>query len=651
MISIKSIYLSLIFIVLVAAASADVVFFRGNFSYSLALIYILLLSLLPYTLHDVKMEKTGAVSGALLLTSFALIAAGQYVFSFHNTALVGAGSGLFAAGLALVVIRRRVIPPESIIKTGAGDSRIFEMAGLGVILAAALFLRLYRIDSIPPGVWFDEAQNGNEVINILKGAPLQVFIPRLTMMPAMYFYIASFFSSILGPDIFSLRLVSTITGVLSIAAFYFFVRAALKDVKLALAGAAMLAFSRWHITFSRVAFLGMLTLLLEIICFYFYLKAISGKSWIAGVISGAAMGLSLYTFSGADFIPPVAALHCIYLLCSRGKDFARNNGKKIALIFITAAVIASPLLIYAAKNPEIFTKRFQDLSIMNEIKEQKSFMPVVNSVETHLLMFNYEGDYNGRHNLYKKPMLDFITGALLAAGLFIALADVSYIFYIIWFFVMLAAGIFTISIEAPQAYRIIGIVPCVYMLSLIAVKEALNVLRRVNPSRVLAGIFVSAFVLCGGVINIYQYFVLYPGEKATYLSFSPEANAIAAFTGQNSSDYIIYASEGSKLYGFYPWEQKVICDFINYGKPGYIYMTDDNAVGRGAIAGKKGIIAILRGGDNAEEKELKLEYPLAEKKEFRNRITGEVMFICYYIKSEMLRPKKYNSRPMLFYMR
>jgi 4-amino-4-deoxy-L-arabinose transferase-like glycosyltransferase len=586
-----------------------------------------------------------------LLLSLTSIAAGQFIFSFYNGQILWAGACFMALGLAFIMIRRIKTTPIPGDKGDVKNSRVFEITALSLILAFALFLRLYRSSSIPPGVWYDEAQNGIESMAIARGAPLQVFIPRMTMMPAMYFYIASFFTSLIGPDIFALRLVSVVAGVLSVAAFYFFARFALKDVKLALAGAAMLAMSSWHITFSRVAFLGMLTLLLEVVCFYFYFKAISRRSLLSGVIAGAAMGLSLYTFSGADFIPIVVALHCLYLLFAKGKDISVRDRRNMAVIFIAAAVVAAPLLVYAIENTGLFTKRIQDVSIVNEIKAQKSLMPLINSAKTHLLMFNYEGDYNGRHNLYKKPMLDFVTGVLLAAGLFIAAADGAYVFYLIWFLVMLGAGVTTISIEAPQAYRIIAIVPCVYMLVLVVIKEITRVLKQLNPSKILAWILIGTVVLCAGALDIYRYFVLYPADKATYLSFSPEANAIAGFIGENRGDNVIYTSEGSNLYGFFPWEQKVICDFLNYGKDGNIYMTEDNLVDSSALAGKKGIIALLRNNDRDEEAAINREYPAAAKKVFRNRVTDEVMFICYYIDASMLKRKTDPSKPMIFYTR
>jgi 4-amino-4-deoxy-L-arabinose transferase-like glycosyltransferase len=651
MIKIKSIYLSLALALAIIISSADMLFFRGGFSLGLVMVYIILLSLAPYTLHDIKIEKKEWASAYLFIAAVAAVSAAGYLFSFHDSRLLPYGIILMAAGLALIIIRAVSTHPAEAENDGLNMGRWREIAWLFVILALAFDIRIYRHDSIPPGVWFDEAQNGLETMAIIKGTPFQVFIPRLTMMPAMYFYIASFFTSILGANIFAIRLVSVIAGVLSVAAFYFFIRAVFKDVRLALAGAAMLAMSRWHITFSRVAFLGILTVLLELGCFYFYYKTLSKKSPLYALITGLVMGLSFYSFSAANFIPVILAVHSGILIIRRGRNFFRENLKNIALIFGVALVAATPLLTYALRNPEMFSRRMNEVSIMNEIKTEKSISPLVNSLKEHLLMFNYEGDYNGRHNLYKKPMVDFIAGALLAAGVFLTLAGSADIFYLIWFAAMLSAGILTLSIEAPQAYRTIAVIPCVYIFVLIALKEALRALKVINPSKILSTIFIIAVVSCAGAVNIYQYFVLYPAEKATYLSFSPEANAIAEFTKKNSGDYLIYSSTGKELYGFYPFEQKVICDFVNYGRDGYMYMTDDNMVDKKLLAGKKGIIALIRANDAVEKYLINKMYPAAVKKEFRNRVTDEVMFVCYYIDASMLKNKTDASKPMIFYTR
>lgn len=641
MVKIKSIYFSAALIVLILIASFDVIFMKGAAGYNLLLIYAVIMSLAGYALHDSKMEKKHILGALFLLLSFILVSVVQYIFSFHRISVIGLAV-LFLAAACICVFFVKFYIPDSV-KIMESKFALTEVIILVLILLLALFLRLYKSGVIPPGIWFDEAQNGNEVLRILHGNPLEVFIPRLTMMPAMYFYIAAFFTEIFGVNIEALRLVSVITGVLSIAAFYYLCRYIFKDKTLALAGAFLMATSRWHITFSRVAFLGMLTLLLAIICFYFYLKAINEGGKINAVLSGLAMGMALYTYSGANFIPIVVVLHILFSLF----DYKAINIKRNITLGITAlavaAVIASPLALYAVHNPEVFSKRFNDLSIANDIKKENSVMPLLKSIQVHLLMFNFEGDYNGRHNLYKKPMLDMITGVLLIGGFLVSIASPGSLVYFIWFFVMLSAGIMTISIEAPQSYRIIGILPVIYIFMLFLLDKIRAVLYRINKKSSYFIIFICVILSASASLNIYQYFVLYPEEKATYMSFSPEANAISRFVRENSKEYCIYISPADNMYGFFKWEQRLICDFANLGGSGFEYLNNDNMIKKERLKNKKGLVLILRPSDTGLIKDTFKQFPKAVKKEFTNRFTDEIMFICYYIEKEQLN----NEGPII----
>ncbi len=622
---------------MVALASFDVLFMRGAAGYGLISVYAVILSLSGYAMHDARMEKRYA-SGAMFLALCVMLAcAAQYVFSFHYIPALWIALLFLAAALVSSFISAPNLPSGGVLKE---VKFTFMEAGLfSAVLLFALFIRLYNAGNIPPGIWFDEAQNGNEVIRILSGNLPGIFIPRLTMMPAMFFYIAAFFTRIFGVNIEALRLVSVVTGVMSIAAFYFLCRHIFKDIPLALAGAFMLATSRWHITFSRVAFLGMLSLLLAINCFYYYLKAISSGRRSHAVLSGISMGLALYTFSGANFIPIIITAHLLISLLRPGDPFYKRRLSAGILALVIAAVIAAPLAVYAVKNPDIFSKRFKDLTIANDIANEKSLMPLLKSAQIHLLMFNYEGDYNGRHNLYKKPMLDMVTGALFMAGFLAAAAGKGNMFYFLWFFIMLSAGIATISIEAPQAYRIIGILPAVYIFILLLLKKARDVLSLINRSTTPFFIFLCVTLFSAAGLNIYQYFVLYPRENATYMSFSPEANAIAGFIRDNSADYLVLVTKADNMYGFFPWEQKLISDFVNYQGPPYDYLKNDNTVSEAVLGRRKGVVLLLRPSDTVMIAQAQKEYPKAVKKEFHNRVTDEIMFVCYYIEKDMIKKK------------
>jgi 4-amino-4-deoxy-L-arabinose transferase-like glycosyltransferase len=575
------------------------------------------------------MEKKRASGELLLMLSLVAAAAAQCMFGFHYAPFIWMALFFLAANFALIYTSNSYTPdgkaPESLKFT------VIEGILFALIIVLAVFLRLYKSGEIPPGIWFDEAQNGNEVIRILNGIRFEVFIPRATQMPAMYFDIAAFFTRIFGVNVGALRDVSVFAGTLSIAAFYFLCRHIFGDRAVALSGAFLLATSRWHMTFSRLAFLGMLTLLLMIICFYFYLKAVSRGNRGFAVVSGVSMGLALYTFSAANFIPIIIVFHMLSLPFAPKDIYLKKRIIAGMTTLVVAAIIALPLILYAVNDYAAFSQRMNNLTITNETQKAHSVTPLLDSVKKHLLMFNFEGDNNGRHNISGKPMLDVVTGALFAAGFLAALAGRGNVFYFLWFFIMLCAGIMTVSTEAPQAYRTIGIVPVIYVFVLYILKKIGDNIYHVNKTSKIFIVFLCVLLSSAASVNIYQYFIVYPKASSTYLSFSPEATAMAQFIRGNSGDYLIYVSPANRMFGFFPWEQKAMCDFVNYGGPVFEYMNGYNGPDETKMKGKKGVIIILRPSDADIITAVDKEYPGASCEKFPNRITGEIMFECYYI--------------------
>jgi len=618
------------FFALVVISVTAVILFGESIRYSGFLLYLVLLPLFFFTERDVKLDKRDFIYMILFVLVMALLSAGQYFFSLSNLiylkhALIFVKS---AAALYIFSIFARKKhdnePAEFYIKG--------ETIGVALLFVFSLVLRIYRINEIPTGVWFDEAQNGNELINMVGSNSLPVFIPRITQMPALFFYFADFLTKIFGMNIFSLRLVSILLGTFNVMAFYFLARHIFKDYRIALAASIMLAASEWHMDFSRVAFLGMQTVFLETVFFYFYLKMTEDEKIINPVMAGITMGINLYTFSAAYFVPFIVALYSIVLLFKNFKSFMKIYLINILLTVIIAFVVALPLLNYAKNNLNDFTQRARDVSISNDLKKSNNLLPLISNIEKHFLMFNYEGDYNGRHNLSKAPMLDNISGVLLVAGFLAAVFNPEYYLYLLWFLVMLLPGIMTNSIEAPQAYRTIAIIPAVYLLIAIAFSQIKNMLLKINKNTLYLSFLFFAVAFSAATLNIYRYFFVYAHSNSTYISFSPEATEISQCINDNYEKYYVMVSPANNMYPFYSEEQVIVSAFLTYGKGTFTTLGPHiKDVNKNELIGKKGILFIIRPTDTELEQEINKEYPDAVKEEHKNPYTGDVNFICFYV--------------------
>src|SRR5512144_1705060 len=88
---------------------------------------------------------------------------------------------------------------------------------IGVVLLAT-FLRLYRLDQLPPGLHYDEAFNATEAQRVLAGVERPLYFRGDLTEEPMAIYIASLSFGILGASSWSLRLVSAFAGILTVAA-------------------------------------------------------------------------------------------------------------------------------------------------------------------------------------------------------------------------------------------------------------------------------------------------------------------------------------------------------------------------------------------------------------------------------------------------
>ena len=641
---------SLLFIAALAGFLIHPVFFASSIPWEAAFLAACCLPLGLYASFSLKTDGKKAAALALFFAGLVFLSWGQYVFSFFIQKLKPQAVLLMLCGMALFACAVYLITDE-VLKSASknpGRAAAWEIWAVSALFVFALAIRFAYLGTLPAGVWFDEAQNGNEVRAILEGKLPGVFITRFTQMPAMFFYLAAPFAHIFGADISGIRAVSALLGALSIPAFYFLLRLIFKDPATALAGALLLCCSRWHITFSRVAFLGMQTLLLEIIFLYLYLKAMEKGSKIAAAAGGVTLGLLAYTFSAAYFVFIFTALHLAYSAVKGLPDFLRKKALTAAVMAGSAFIVCLPILSYAAANKEDFSRRARDVSVMNDIKREKSAAPLFKNIKAYLLMFNFEGDYNGRHNLYKKPMLDNASGIMLAAGAAAALVLAPLGFFAVLLLVMLSAGIATITIEAPQAYRVIGVIPAVYVLITGALFVSGRVLSALSGKRLYYFILIGVFSVSVSAVNLYNYFGLYPKDRAAYMSFSPEANEIASLIMKEGGRYYSLISRAHGLYGFHGWEQTIILRFKLKKDYEYAFMTDNTAVGRGSLAEKEGLLVITRPVEAALNDILGRNYPRARKEEHYHKTDSHVSFYAWYIDKADVLTEGRGQKPVIY---
>ena len=156
----------------------------------------------------------------------------------------------------------------------------------------------------------------------------------------------------------------------------------------------------------------------------------------------------------------------------RRHDFIRSAWRGLLLFSLGVFIASVPVSRFAIFQPEVFFDRMRVTSIFEGKTTEEGWTAVAQTTREHLLMFNYQGDRNGRHNLPGEPMLDPITGTLLVLGVALRLWRIrqpgSWLL-LAWLILMLAPGIFSLDFESPQSLRAIGSLPAAYLLAAVPI--------------------------------------------------------------------------------------------------------------------------------------------------------------------------------------
>ena len=485
-----------------------------------------------------------------------------------------------------------------------------ELGGVALLMVLAIFLRIYRLNQMPPGIFVDETNAALDALRIMEGRPDSIFGTGWFETPTLYaFYLVALFK-FLGTTFVALKAASLIPAILTVAAMYPLARL-LFGIPTAFAATFVLAVSRWHITMSRWGWNEVAPLLFMILALYFLLRAVRDKRASDYALGGLFLGLSHYTYLSSRLVLLTVLLYLLYrVVFERG--FLRRQWRGLIIFFVLYLAVISPLLVTYVRNPFTFSNRSSQVSILNDMQaaylaqqtpapkivgqamralgqpKEISLLPLQESIIRHLEMFHAAGDRNPRHNLPGAPMVDPVTGSLLILALGFALFQVfrpnpapdgpgdvvtgvsgghRYALLLLWLLVPLLGGILTRLDEAPQAYRTLASVGAVALLagdaSVRSVRVFNSLLRReAGETRWIVWIPAGAMALLllwGATINYRLYFDVQAKDGRVWQAFSPIETTVASEVAAQMDDHNIYLSP--RLYHFSP------LTFLTYHSP------------------------------------------------------------------------------------
>lgn len=429
-----------------------------------------------------------------------------------------------------------------------------------LVLGLAMFMRLYNFTSQPFGIWYDEAEAGLEARHMLQEPAYRpVFYPPINVSGH---FLAIYAAALnwLGDSVHSIRLVSVLFGLGGVLAAYLFGRE-LYGPRFGLILAFLLAVARWHVNFSRIAMTGVDAPFFEFLSLYFLTRLLRRGHLRDALWAGLSVGGGLLFYT-AFRLYLVALFLFVILACLLGlthpgwrdwwaatlhrRNWAGHLGR-IVFIVVAAWLVVMPIVKFALSESDAFFYRTNQISIFTRRDQPDIVRALWDSTQKHLLMFNYQGDNNGRHNLPGEPMLDPAMAVLAVLGLGLALARPRHpanLFFLLLFPLALAGGIFSVDFEAPQSLRSIAVLPAVVYfagLALVALGQEAEKALRPLP-RLWLAIPAAALLSLILVFNAYTYFVRQARDFASWNAFSAPETLVGRKMAQLGPDTLYYLS-------------------------------------------------------------------------------------------------------------
>ncbi len=500
---------------------------------------------------------------ALLLTSWIVLRLWPDYHTWQGTPLPWlVALGLMLAGAWLLDAVGRASPRAATALTLWPDTqrnRWLEAGAFALIFALAIFLRTYRIDSIPPGIYVDETNGGLDAVHIIEGRLESPFGTGWNDTPTGYFYYMAAIFKLLGATWAGLKIASLIPAILTVPAVYLLGRL-LFGPSAGLAAMLLMAVSRWHLSMSRWGWNETAPPLFQVLATFFLIRGLRDRRALDYALSGLLIGLSMYTYLSSRLAAATLVLYILYWLWSDPAGWRaalRRSWLGLAILLMAALVAVAPIGVTYLKNRTSFNNRAWELSVFRDIREQNSVKPLSDNVGDVLKFFHQTGDHQGQHNLPGEPMTDPITGLLFVLGLayaILAWRDQRRGLLLLWLVLGMAGSFLGSRQESPEAYRSIIALPAVVLMAADALDRIGRATYRMLRDQPLAlarprlpGLAAGGFVIAALVGAALWESSVYFGRQASSIEvsrgFNPTENNVAQETiAALGNDTTVYLS-------------------------------------------------------------------------------------------------------------
>ena len=385
---------------------------------------------------------------------------------------------------------------------------------LAAVTLLAAGVRFWRLTTLPPGYWYDEAHKSLVALEIARGEQAPLYVTDHQGIEAGFFWLLAGWFRLFGAGFFGARMLSATLGTLTVPLTYWSVHELYRSLprarSLALLAAAWLSVLLWHVHWSRTGYETILVPLFAVALLGAMAWAWRRRTLAAFALVGVVLGLSQYTNPGARLLV-VQALVTFFLI---GRASWRERLTFGTTFAAAALLVYLPLGVFFWRNPQWFFNRITFTSA----GARAGGLPILlaNAAKT-LWSLNVRGDVMARHNLSLRPALDPVASLCMLAG-----AAALWQWRAHWrahAALLTALGLslapMVFSDGAPGFGRTLGATP---FLAALPALGLLWVISRV-PRAAWAAALVVALLGLSAAFNLYDYFERYPRQPGLFDAF------------------------------------------------------------------------------------------------------------------------------------
>lgn len=431
-----------------------------------------------------------------------------------------------------------------------------------LILVLSLFLRVWRLDKVPPSLNWDEVSIGYNAYSILKTGkdewgkklPLHFRAFGEYKLP-VHIYASVPAIALFGLNEWGVRLTPAIIGILAVVGAYLLGKEIFKQEKYGLLAAFLLAISPWHLQLSRASFESATAMCLLTWGLFFFLKG--RKKPVNYSFSALLFGLAIYTYNAERAFIPIFGLSLLYIF----RETVFSSFKKLLpaiFIFLIFIVSLFPIALSSTGQSRYKLVSFvSDPGFVLRINEARGKVdlpaPLPRAVHNKLTHFVWR--FSNNYLAHYFPNFLFLKGAghhqhhvqgmgelylisvpfLIAAVWFLAKNGNKKIICLFLAWIVLSAVPVAITNDSiPHALRELLVLPSYQLLTAFGFFSLIDNLNRERTKKIIIGIS-AALLLIQFAYYLDQYHRVYPFKYSQDWQYGYKQ--VISYVGKNYDKY------------------------------------------------------------------------------------------------------------------